>query len=119
MPKAALAESPGSIGRASARTPGTVVGSDGVNTGGVGPATAVGATGDFSSVHDAAARAATRTIQPWRIGANRTLNLPASALSATLKAHDFNPASRTRGDDRLAALPGRVAVGIRPGDLLR
>jgi hypothetical protein len=53
MPKLAFAESPGSTGKLSARTPGAVVGSEGTDNTGVGPAIAVGAIGELRSVHDA------------------------------------------------------------------
>ena len=55
-----------SIGNESASTPGTFVGSDGVEGCGVGPATGVGASGGVTSVHELRTRQVT-TIQLCRI----------------------------------------------------
>ena len=103
-----------------ASTPGTVVGNGGDRTGGVGPATAVGASGDFWSVHaDGIKAIASQKPQRSALRRHRTPDLPGSPVSATLKAHDRNPASRSRGGVCLAALPGGVAVGVCAGAVLR
>jgi hypothetical protein len=72
IPNAVLAESPGSIGIDSASTPGTVVGNGGGTTGGVGPAIAVGASGDFGSVHATASNAIPANNHAFRIVGHRT-----------------------------------------------
>ena len=62
-----VAASAASIGIASVSTPGTVVGKGGSTTGGAGPAIAVGASGDFSSVHAAASNAIPASNHAFRI----------------------------------------------------
>ena len=69
MPNAAFDESPGSIGIDNARTPGTVVGNGGVAATGVGPATAVVASGIERSTHAANDNTTLAAIQDLRMWA--------------------------------------------------
>jgi hypothetical protein len=67
-----FAASPGSMGIATASTPGTVVGKGGVASGGAGSAMAVGASGGLLSTHDAIHTAIPTRNHSFRIAGHRT-----------------------------------------------
>ena len=120
MPNAAFANRPASIGIAIASTPGTVVGSDGVDERRRRRRRSPSAPAATCwSVHAADQHAIPRESTLSALRRHRTPICPVRPVSATLMAHDRNPASHSRGDVCLAALPGRVAVGVCAGAVLR